>query len=300
MNEQSRDILEDLCQSKQMMMEQLNKSDIVDIFGVVDASGPGGFRLQGEEFWTLLFSFDAWRFSSGNLRYDKLTLRKLVTEIELEIMKESINPFDVLHVRAGVTENSVFEGAQGILFELVDSISSSRELNSHAEELRKPVAFYDSTFGLFVLDRSLNWFQSSTKWNSEEILLNLSMDYCEDEKKVLEIASSFWSAKESWSKRIYDYVLANLFNRTDGLWLDGGVDMLTPDLFKRRMKVETITLYPDSSFEFWYKDSEQFLRQPIIVYGNLHDGPIEVDIPNHKLFSKRNVNFNNGKKKIST
>ena len=290
MNEQSNDILDNLQQDRQVLMCQLSKSGIADIFGVVDASGAGGFKLQGEEAWTLLFSFDAWRFSGNKLRYDKLTLRMLIIEEKLETMKETINPFDVLHVRAGVVKNSIFEGTHGLLVEVVGSISSDQELNSHAEELRKPVVFSDSFFGLFSLDRKLNWYQSETLWKSKFIRLNLSMDNCKDEKLVLKVARSLWNSQESWSQRIYDYVVANLSYLTDlksAPWLDEGGEMVTPELFESRMEVETITVYPDCSFEFWYNDSEQFLGQPVIVYGNLSDGPIDIDIPSYKLGQRR-------------
>jgi hypothetical protein len=266
-----------------VLMGQLSKSGITDIFGVVDASGAGGFRLQGEERWTLLFSFDAWRFSGENLRHEKLTFRMLVTEEKLETMRESINPFAILHVRAGVMKNSVFTGTHGLLVELVGSIASDQELNSYAEELRKPVAFSDSSFGLFVLDRRLNWYQSETIWKSKIIRLNLSMDNCEDEKVVLDVARSLWSTQKSWSQRIYDYVVDNLLELEKGPWLYEGGDMVTPAMFTNKMEIETITVYPDCSFEFWYKDSEQFLGHPIIVYGNLPNGPIDIDIPCYKL-----------------
>ncbi len=287
MNEQSNDILEDLQQSKQELMNQLSKRGITDIYGVVDTSGANSFRLQEEERWTLLFSFDAWRFSGRNLRYDKLTFRMLVTEENLETMKESINPFDILHVRAGVVKNSVFKGTHGLLVELVGSISSDQGLNSHAEELRKPVVFSDSFFGLFVLDRRLNWYQSETIWKSKFIRLNLAMDNCEDEKVVLGAARSLWDAQESWSQQIYDYVVAGLIDLKNGLWLDEGGDTVTPDMSKSRLSIGSITVYSDCSFEFWYNDREQFLGQPIIVYGNLSDGPIDIDIPSYKLGQSR-------------
>ncbi len=283
MNKQTKDILEGLERNRKELMGQLSRSGITDIFGVVDASGADGFRLNGDERWTLLFSFNAWRFSGENLRYDKLTFRMLVTEENLETMKKSINPFDILHVRAGVVKNSIFKGMHGLLVELVGSISSDQELNSHSEKLKKPVVFNDRFFGLFSLDRKLNWYQSETIWKSKFIRLNLSMDNCEDEKVVLEVARSLWDAQESWNQRIHDYVVANLSDFKSASWLDEGVDMVTPDLFECSMKIETITVYPDSSFEFWYRDSEQFLGYPIIVYGNLSDGPVDIDIPCYRL-----------------
>ncbi len=287
MNEQSGGILEDLQQNRKNLMNQLSKRGITDIFGVVDASGAGGFKLQEEERWTLLFSFDAWRFSDTNLRNDKLTFRMLVTEEDLETLKESINPFDILHVRAGVVKNSIFEGTHGLLVELVGSISSDQELNLHAAELSKPVVFNDSFFGFFSLNRKLNWYQSDTLWKSKFVRLNLSMDNCEDEKVVLKTARSLWNAQESWSQQVYDYVVANIPDLKITLCPDEGEVMVVPDLFESRLEVETITVYPDRSFEFWYKDSEQLLGQPIIVYGNLSDGPIDIDIPSYKLGQSR-------------
>ncbi len=287
MNEQSNEILEDLQQNRRKLMSQLSKRGITDIFGVVDASGAGGLRLEREDCWTLLFSFDAWRFSGTSLRNDKLTFRMIVTQENMEAMKKAINPFDILHVRAGIVKNSIFEGTHGLLVELVGSISSDHELNLHAEELRKPVVFSDSFFGFFSLDRKLNWYQSETIWNSKFVRLNLSMDNCENEKVVLGIARSLWNAQESWSQRVCDYVIANLSGLKNAPWLDEDRDMVTPDIFESRMEVETIIVYPDYSFEFWYRDIKQFLGQPVIVYGNLTDGPIDIDIPSYKLGQSR-------------
>lgn len=173
-------------------------------------------------------------------------------------------------------------GVLGRLFELVGSISSDHELNLCAGELRKPASFSDSSFGLFILDRRLNWYQSETVRKPKIIRRNLSMDNCEDEKAVLEVARFLWSTQVSWSKRIYDYV-DNLLDLKNGPWLYEGADMVTPDMFKSKMEIETITVYPDCSVEFWYTYSDQFLGHPIIVYGNLSDGPIDIDIPCYKL-----------------
>ncbi len=283
MNKQSKDIIEGLQKDRHELMSRLDKGGITDIFGVVDASGADGFKMDEEERWTLLFCFDAWRYSGGDLRCDKLTFRMLVTEENLETMKASINPFDVLHVRAGVVKNSIFKGTHGLLVELVGSISTDRELNSHSEGLKKPVVFSDSSFGLFVLDRRLDWYHADAIWKSETIRLNLSMDNCKDEKVVLAVARSLWAGQESWDQRVSDYVIADLINRRNSSWLDEGEGVVAPDQFVGRMVVGTITVYPDSSFEIWYKDREQFLGHPIIVYGNLFEGLTDVDVPSYRL-----------------
>ena len=62
-------------------------------------------------------------------------------------------------------------------------------------------------------------------------------------------------------------------------WLDEDEAELSPDEFKDRMTLESITVYPSGSFDFWHNDGDLFWGHSIQISGNLSDGPKHADIP---------------------
>jgi hypothetical protein len=45
------------------------------------------------------------------------------------------------------------------------------------------------------------------------------------------------------------------------------------------MTLESITVTPDGSFDFWHNDGDLFYGHSIQVSGNLSQGPTHADIP---------------------
>jgi hypothetical protein len=62
-------------------------------------------------------------------------------------------------------------------------------------------------------------------------------------------------------------------------WLAEGEVDVTADQFKGRMALESITVHPDGSFEFWHNDGDLFWGHSIQISGCLSKGPTGADIP---------------------
>jgi hypothetical protein len=45
------------------------------------------------------------------------------------------------------------------------------------------------------------------------------------------------------------------------------------------LKLESITVYPDDSFEFWHNDGDLFWGHSILVSGSLSEGPTDAEVP---------------------
>jgi hypothetical protein len=45
------------------------------------------------------------------------------------------------------------------------------------------------------------------------------------------------------------------------------------------MRLKSVTVYPDGSFDFWHDDGDLFWGHSIQVSGDLLDGPTHADIP---------------------
>ena len=62
-------------------------------------------------------------------------------------------------------------------------------------------------------------------------------------------------------------------------WLDEGEAELSADQFKSRMTLESVTVEPGGSFDFWHNDGDLFCGHSIQISGSLSEGPTRADIP---------------------
>jgi len=260
------------------LLKQLSQRDEVDLLGVVDAGGISGSSSRGDELWTLMFCLAAWKYRGEPVRKRKLTVRTKVAKEEFGSTRELIGCYDVVHLRARVAEDNVFGTPQALLVEIIGKHTSDDELNKCALELQEPVTFEDSRFGTFTLDRRVNWFVAQTPWSRTNVRLSLSMDGCATPQELLSFARSLWDSQVSWSQRITDFAATKLLKLKNETWLEEDEEELSTQQFKTRMTLESITVYPNRTFEFWYDDGDLFLGHAIMVSGNLRDGPTNAGI----------------------
>ena len=152
---------------EQELIKQLEASPESEIVGVVSAggvsgagAGPSGDNVQ----WTVLITFSGWKLSGGAIRKSEITVRKLVPEAAVRTFMAAMDPYDVVRLRARWLENNVFGSPQALLTELIGRDDSDSELNAYALELQEPVTFADPQFGLFTLNRRVNWYEATPKW----------------------------------------------------------------------------------------------------------------------------------------
>lgn len=261
------------------LRDQLAASPIVEILGVVSASGAGGGKSRGEKLWTLQFTLDAWRIKGANLQNRPLDVQRRVNDKDLERFQEALEPSTVIRFKARVVEKSVLGTPQALLVRLVGVDTSDAELNAKAAELQKPVTFTDSKLGTFTLDRRVDWFTAKVKWLGKPVSLNLSAIAPKDLEKALKAAHTLWKAQKGWSKRIGDFAVKQLLPLKNDNWLGDDEAELNAKQFKERMGLEAITVTPSGSFDFWHNDGDLFWGHSIQISGNLTKGPTAADIP---------------------
>jgi hypothetical protein len=111
------------------------------------------------------------------------------------------------------------------------------------------------------------------------VSLSLSAKEPADLQEALKTAHSLWKTQEAWNQRIRDFAVQELLSLKNGDWLGEDEVEITADQFKDRMKLEAITVYPDSSFVFWHDDGNLFWGHCIQISGSLSEGPTDADIP---------------------
>jgi hypothetical protein len=273
------DIIANIAERERQLFDQLAACPLIEITGVVSASGVGAGKSHGQELWSLLMSFDAWRIGPGPLRTESLTIRRKVSDEELRTFQEIIDADTVIKIRARLAEVNVFGCPQALLEEFIQIDSSDSELHDYLAELQKPVTHEDDFFGTFTLDRRVHWYSVRVHWSGKTVDLHLSVEEHDDIDSALKVAHALWGDESSWNERVRDYAVQELLPLKNENWLDEDETELTPEQFKSKMTLESIAVYPDGSFEFWHDDGDLFWGHSIQVCGNLSEGLTGADIP---------------------
>lgn len=238
---------------KRALADQLAARPIEDVLGLVDAGGKGGWPEEGGQ-WTFSFTLQCWKVPPGPLKTKPLSVERTTSREQFDLLWERVDAYAVVRIRARVVEESVIGNAQAQLAEFFGLDSSDPELNQAAADLQKPVVHRDRQFGDFTLDRRINWWTAETKWSGTVVDLNLSLDDSGKLDPALQIARALWKDQKKWTKRIEDYAVQELLPLKNESWLGEDEVELTADQFKKRMTLESVTVGPGGTFDFWHDD----------------------------------------------
>lgn len=263
---------------RRALAEQLAGRPVEDVLGLVDPGGPGGWPEEGGG-WTFHFTFHNWKAPQGPLKAEPLSVLFTTSRERFAALWEVVHAYSILRVRARVAEQSVIGTPQAQLVELLGPDDSDPELNRAAAKLREPVVHQDSDFGSFTLDRRANWYTAETEWGGTAVTLSLEPDGAGKLDAALDAARSLWKDQQAWAERISDYAVRELLPLKNDCWLEDGDAALTVGQFRDRMTLESVTVRPNGSFEFWHNDGDLFWGHWIQISGNLAEGPTGADIP---------------------
>ncbi len=279
MQQSNMDEVDSYKQQEDELYSQFLACPIVELTGVVSPSGVSASKSRGQELWSLILSFDAWRIGDGTIRNEYLTIRKRVAEEQLRQFQSEIDAETVVKIFARVAENNVFGIVQAQIEGFSGLVPDDAELNTRLAELQKPKTFNDTHFGTFTFDRRVEWYLASVKWLGETIDLTLNGEEPDEIESCLKVARELWANESSWQTRMQNYAVEELLPLKNDSWLDDNELDLTPDTFKRKMTLQSISIYPDGDFEFWHDDGDMFFGHSIQLCGNLTDGLTSADIP---------------------
>jgi hypothetical protein len=265
---------------RRALADQLAERPLEDVLGVVDASGAGGW-LEEDDQWTLAFTLHCWKIPPGPLKAHPLSVEWTASRRRFDALRKRVRPYAVVRIRARVVEESVVGTPQAQLTKFFGLDDSDPKLNQAAADLQAPVVLRDHQFGDLTLDRRVDWYTAETEWNGKVVTLNLSLDDSGTPTAALQVGRSLWQDQQRWAKRIQDYAVRELLPLKNENWLDEDKEEaeLTAEQFKARMTLESITVRPDGSFDFWHDDGDLFWGHSIQVWGSLTEGPTGADIP---------------------
>ena len=273
------DIFAELDLKRDRLLEQLAASPVVTVIGIVDATGSGGGRGRGDDLWTLSFAFAAWHLEDSEVRTDRLSIQRQVSDDELKQHMDRIKPYKILRARIHLAEATESGKAHGLLIDNADILESDESLNEWVIRLQEPVTLEDELFGKLTLNKRVNWYEAEAMWNGLHVKIQLSVNEQDDAGESLKTAHALWQSQDEWDQRIHDFAVQKLLPLKNDTWLDDDELEVTADQFKDRMTLEAVTVYSDGSFAFWHNDGDLFFGHAIMIKGTLSDGPTDADIP---------------------
>ncbi|MBL9161026.1 MAG: DUF2262 domain-containing protein [Verrucomicrobiales bacterium] len=263
------------------LLSRLEFAPEYEILGVVDPGGVGRVG-QGVPFgdfkWTVSVPLAAWKPIGSQLRTSGLNVRKNVQEAEISSCLGNVEPYDVIRLRVRIAIEPRDDVTEALLIELIGKDSSDPELRSHAIKLQEEVSFVDPLLGKFVLNRGLNWFESTVDWCGSPISLTINAEIPIEVEKSLVGAKELWDSQEEWHQRVLTCASKHLLSLKNEGWLQMGEPDLTEGEFLKMLTLESISIEPDGLFEFWFDDGEIFFGHSIMVSGTLAEGPKDAGI----------------------
>lgn len=245
---------------------------LVEVEGVVSPSGQGGWP-RTENYSVHCFSFAAWRRPGEDLvQKNSLTILRPVPvsgDWWSEYPELSLQRISVLlsgdETRAIFANKSKTKPQESGLIEIADNLA-------------KPVTIATERFGDLTLNRSIGWFEGNTNWCGESISIHFVADETQDISASLAVADELWTDQLLWKKRVGDYAVRKLLQLKNEDWLDDGESPLTAMEFKASMTLESITIRPDGSMNFWHRDGGLFFGHAIEVSGTHEEGLTDAGI----------------------
>ena len=117
-----------------------------------------------------------------------------------------------------------------------------------------PPELSDPLFGHFKYDTDLEWYEGRAVWNGRAVELFFCVQEASEIGDAVLTARRLWEDEMSWSGRVLDAAVADVFPFVNRDWRLEGDPAVTADEFRRRVFVENISVGPDGFFVFSYDD----------------------------------------------
>jgi len=275
---------------EKLKKELLAQPDTI-ITGVLGLDTPTKGWSRDDNYWSLHFRLLAWKESGGKLNNSKLFVSKYLAEggindskakglaeaqlgeIKAKVMKESL-----VQLKVKVVKNSVYGDARAMLIAILDP-PVDEELQSVLDKLNIPIEIKHPVFGVFELNKSVDWLEGHIKWVGASVRVNVAQDKKGETESSFNTLESLYNDSDNWSKKITDYAVSQLLELKNDTWQEEGQGKVSASQFAETMTLESITVHPDGKFDFWHDDGGLFLGHAIQISGSLSKGPDFSDIP---------------------
>ena len=246
----------------------------LSILAVTGANGFGGRRVEENGPWLAVLELTAWKEEDSEepARREKVQLLALADDTLMEYLRRRVRGDGVYQITVRPSE----DGTQFLMTELPQP-ETDPEMKAILEEQKKPVSFWESGLGTFVLNRSVGWFEAEVDWLGQPVRLDFDQE--EDRAACLSNFHMLMEQKEDWDRRVRSFAaeqltdLANDWEQDSAGNEDREPEEITQEQFMARMELDAVQFSADGSFDFWFNDGDLFWGHSIHVTGSLASGP---------------------------
>ena len=272
LEEEKRKSEEDL-QCQRDLWAELAEQPKQLINGLVSSSGAWSTNPRSLlDYWSFGFSVDAWTDDEGTLHGEEMTIRRVVDADELQRIEGLIKAGSIISIVLHIGRLEDFDCHQGALVEVLEAGVDDEALQRFASDLATPVTVDSKTLGRFTLDRSVGWFEGKSRWGLRKIRLNLSPEDVSAPSGILTRAEELWAQRKTLVRQACEFAVATLLAVKNESWLNEGEEPMSEAQFMRKMKLESITVDEDGSFDFWFEDGDIFWGHSTEVRGDQERG----------------------------
>lgn len=251
-------------------------SEEFDILAVTGANSFGGEKEPDAEYRTATLPLTAWREEDGPIHQEDTCLVALTDDTLLDYLRRRAPRDSIIQVR-------VRKGLEDDRFLLVGlpTPMMDPELKAILEEQKKEVSQWVEGLGTFVLNRSVNWFQADGEWLGQDVQFIYDNGPEEEQKAAQAAALSMVSDAQKWDGRLRTFTADSLLDQMNDWARDEAQEgeepeELTREDFMGRMEPESLQVWSDGRFEFWFHDRDYQWEHSLRVVGTLSDGPSQV------------------------
>ena len=253
-------------------------SEEFDILAVTGANSFGGDKEPDQELWTATLPLTAWKEEAGPIHREATCLVALADDTLLDYLRR-------LAPRDSIIQARVRQGLEDDRFLLVGLPAPvmDPELKAILDEQKQEVSVWVEGLGTFVLNRSVNWFQTDVDWLEQSIQLTYDQADEEEMKAARQTALSLMADQAGWDEKVRafaaDHLLSQANDRVRDEAQDGeGPEEITREYFMQRIELESIQVYGDGRFEFWFNGGDLFWGRAVHVTGSLAGGPADAQM----------------------
>ena len=253
-------------------------SEEFDILAVTGANSFGGDKEPDQELWTATLPLTAWKEEDGPIHREATCLVALADDTLLDYLRR-------LAPRDSIIQARVRQGLEDDRFLLVGMPSPvmDPELKAILDEQKTEVSVWAEGLGTFVLNRSVNWFQTDVDWLEQSIQLTYDQADEEEMKAARQTALSLMADQAGWDEKVRAFAADHLLSQANDRVRDEAQDgeepeEITREYFMQRIELESIQVYGDGRFEFWFNGGDLFWGRAVHVTGSLAGGPADAQM----------------------
>ena len=253
-------------------------SEEFDILAVTGANSFGGDKEPDQELWTATLPLTAWKEEDGPIHREATCLVALADDTLLDYLRR-------LAPRDSIIQARVRQGLEDDRFLLVGLPAPvmDPELKAILDEQKQEVSVWAEGLGTFVLNRSVNWFQTDVDWLEQSIQLTYDQADEEEMKAARQTALSLMADQAGWDEKVRAFAADHLLSQANDRVRDEAQDgeepeEITREYFMQRIELESIQVYGDGRFEFWFNGGDLFWGRAVHVTGSLAGGPADAQM----------------------